>query len=541
MLPEMKFVALVWLCLTGIPAFLCAAPTPESVAVLYNSTLPESRQLAEIYREARGIPMENLIALDLPQKADISREEFNQTILKPLRDQFEYRSWWKREKDREGLILPVVNKIRVLVLMRGVPLRIQETPKPPTPPATPNTPPPPPPDPIQGQDQASVDSELSMFGVEGLPTKGILQNKFYQSEKSITEVNLPFLVLTARIDAASFTTCERMIHDAIAAEKTGLWGRAYVDIANKFPQGDKWLESVVQANESAGIPTVVDRFNDTLPKNYPMTDASLYYGWYDSDVSGPFLNSSFRFRPGAVAMHLHSYSAMQLNNPNKNWSAALLERGAAVTVGNVYEPYLHLTHDFSIIQKRLLAGSTWVEACWAAMPTVSWQGVVLGDPLYRPFRHLDGSGEKMDADIDYRALRASMLRWPTQPAERMNQLEKASERMKSGIITEALGLDYIKNGKTAEAAQAFRRARDYYVKTADKMRQDFNLITIDRTANRKDLAIKGLCDARIRYGPVPEFTALQGWLDILDPPPPPPADPTKVQAAEKLKTKSIVK
>ena len=541
MLPAMKFVALVWLGLAGFPVFVCAAPTPESVAVLYNATLPESKQLAEIYREARGIPPENLIALDMPQKADISREEFDRTILQPLRNQFEHRSWWKREKDSEGLFLPVVNKIRVMVLMRGVPLRIQPIPKPPAPPAVPNAPPPPPQDPIKGHDEASVDSELAMFGVEGLPTDGVLQNKFYQSEDSIKDVNLPFLVLTARIDAASFATCERMIHDAVETEKTGLWGRAYVDIANKFPQGDQWLEDVVKANESAGIPTVVDRFNDTLPKNYPMTDASLYYGWYDGDVSGPFLNSSFHFRKGAVAMHLHSFSAMQLSDPNKNWSVGLLERGAAATVGNVYEPYLHLTHNFGIIQKRLLAGSTWVEACWAAMPAVSWQGVVLGDPLYRPFRHLDGSGEKTDADIEYRALRASMLQWSSKPAERVTQLERASERMKSGVIAEALGLDYIKNGKTAEASQAFRRARDYYVKTGDKMRQDFNLITIDRAANRKDLAIKGLCDARIRYGPVPEFSALQGWLDILDPPPPPPADPSKVPAVKKLGTNAIVK
>jgi hypothetical protein len=59
------------------------------------------------------------------------------------------------------------------------------------------------------------------------------------------------------------------------------------------------------------------------------------------------------------------------------------------------------------------------------------------------------------------------------------------------------------------------------------MRQDFHLITIDRAANRKNLAIQALRDAQVRYGPIPESEALQGWLDILDPPPPPPADPTK--------------
>ncbi len=167
------------------------------------------------------------------------------------------------------------------------------------------------------------------------------------------------------------------------------------------------------------------------------------------------------------------------------------------------------------------------------MPVTSWQGVVLGDPLYRPFRHLDGSGETLDSDIDYRALRVASLQWGTDPSERRSQLDKASDRMKSGIIAEAVGLDLIKNGKVPEAAQAFRKAKDYYVKTQDKMRQDFNLITIDRTANQKELAVKGLRDAQIRYGPIPESEALKGWLDILDPPPPPPADPTKPPVAQK--------
>ena len=64
---------MVLLLLAGIPAVLKAAISPESVAVLYNSGVPESRKLAEIYRLAREIPAENLIALDMPLAADISR------------------------------------------------------------------------------------------------------------------------------------------------------------------------------------------------------------------------------------------------------------------------------------------------------------------------------------------------------------------------------------------------------------------------------------------------------------------------------------
>jgi uncharacterized protein (TIGR03790 family) len=510
----MKLLAVLMGLLAGLPRVAEAAISPESVAILYNASVPESKKLAEIYRQARNIPKDNVIGLEMPTAPDISREDYDRAILIPLRAQFEVRKWWQRRSEGGGVTLPVANKIRVLVTMRGVPLRIKQTPKPqggPTPAA----------DPIKGHDEASVDSELAMFGVEGLPMDGVLENKYCKSDKPIADANVPFLVLTARIDAPTMATCERMIRDAVEVEATGLWGRAYVDIANKFPQGDQWLEQVVKANLEAGIPTVVDRFNETYPLNYPMTDCSFYQGWYDWNISGPFLNTRFQFRKGAIAMHLHSFSAQQLADGSKNWSGGLLARGAAVTVGNVYEPYLHLTHDFGIIQQKLLAGYTWGEACWMAMPVTSWQGVVLGDPLYRPFRCLDGGGLKQEADIEFRALRAAAVEWKDSPAEQERQVAKASVRMKSGVLAEALGLRLLERKDTTAASTHFQAAKALYLSGVDKLRQELHLISIDRAANRKELAIRGLNEARLRYGSMPEAEAIVVLSNLLDPPPPP--------------------
>ena len=167
-----------------------------------------------------------------------------------------------------------------------------------------------------------------------------------------------------------------------------------------------------------------------------------------------------------------------------------------------------------------------------SIPVTSWQGVVLGDPLYRPFKHLDGSGVKQDGDIEFRALRAAALEWKTNLLERQKQLQQASERMKSGILAEAVGLDFLRQNDPASAAQWFRKAREHYAKEEDKLRQDFSLIAIDRTANRKDSAVRGLRDGLLVYRTLPESEAIKGWLDILDPPPPPPADPTKVPAVK---------
>lgn len=521
MLSRMRNCALIWIGLMLLARVSAAPLGPADVAVVFNTAVADSEKLAKLYCETRKIPTANLIGLKAPVAADISRDEYDRTIRDPLRAEFDRRDYWQRVKNAKGIIGPVANKIRVLVLMRGMPLRIKPGPRPKDFKDDPKNP-------LAGRDDAAVDSELSLFGVEGLEVTGVLENKYFKNERSITEAGMPFLMLTARIDAASTATCERMIRDAMETEATGLWGMAYVDIANKYPEGDQWLEDIVKENLKVGIPTVVDRFSDTLPKNYPMTSAALYYGWYDANVSGPFLNTKFTFLKGAVAMHLHSFSGQQLTDPTQNWSAPLLLKGAAATIGNVYEPFLTATHHFDILHQRLLAGFTLVEAAWMSVPVASWQAIVLGDPLYRPFARLDCTGPRVATDSEFMAVRLAAMKWGKEPDEMRKQLQAAAERMQSGLLSEAVGLRLVADAKPAEAVVWFNNAKRQYRQTEDKMRQDFNIIATHRgAADGKALAIQELREARQRYGIVPEAVAFAGWLDILDPPPPPMADPTK--------------
>lgn len=515
-------LGLIGWCLAG---FAGAAPLqPAEVAVVYNSASDESAKLAKLYCELRKVPEANLIGLKLPLTQDITREVFENELRKPLRAAFDERSFWRIGQDANGMMLPVSNRIRVVLTVRGVPLRISAKQKPADFKPDPKNP-------FAGRDEASVDSELSLLGVEGLPADGALDNKYFKRDVSISEADLPFVMLVARLDAASSATCERMLRDTVETEKGGLWGMGYVDLSNKgregegYKMGDDWLESAAATNRKAGIPTVVDRFNDTFPKNYPMGAAALYYGWYDWHASGPLLNPAFKFRRGAVAVHIHSFSAQQLSNPTQNWCAPLLEKGAAATLGNVFEPYLHLTHHLDLFHERLLSGMTLVEAAWAAMPVTSWQGVVLGDPLYRPFSHLDGSGSRPAADSEFIALRMAQLKWGDDPAEHRKQLIGAAERMKSGAIAEALGLFMMGEGKTTEAKVFFNTAKEHYASRSDKIRQDFHQIGMLRAqSDGKAATIRALREARIRYGSkLPESEAFAAWLDILDPPPPPPA------------------
>lgn len=500
-------------------ACLVFAPRAEAlraaqVAVLYNSTLPESRELAEHYAAARNIPGDRLIGLAMPDAADISRQQYEATIRDPLRARFDRNGWWRRTRDAaSGITLPVENAIRAIVIMRGTPLRIKPGPK------AEDAPPPNPDNPVADRDEASVDSELALFGLDGVPAAGILQNRYFSSEQSITEVELPFMVLTSRIDGPGLAVCQRMILDAVAVEKTGLWGMAYVDVAEKFPQGDGWLEGIVAANQNAGIPTVVDRFKPTLPTHYPMHGAALYFGWYDHNVSGPFLNPRFQFRRGAVAVHIHSFSASQIHNPARQWVAPLLAAGAAATVGNVHEPYLHLTHHLDVLHDRLLRGFTWGEAAWMAMPCASWQAVVLGDPLYRPFAGFPDGGEIAEPDIDFRALAMARKTWPHDDDERREQLARAVDRTRSGTLAEALALEAIATNDEATATEWLGRAAELHQSPIDQLRLVFHQSAMRRHANDIPGALVPLRQAADRHRTQSEAKALDAWIHLLDPPP----------------------
>ena len=441
---------------------------------------------------------------------------------------FDERKWWQRAKVGSGLVQPISNNKRILVTVRGVPFKIARTPdtipanKRDKRPFTAN---------IKGND-SSVDSELSLLGIEGYPLEGHLNNPYFRRDESVMEPKSTSFLVVGRIDGPSVGLCKRLIDDAIKVEKTGLWGRAYLDLAKKgkgYEIGDQWIENIAKMNKMAGIPTVVDRHRDTFVTNYPMTDAAIYFGWYAHNRNGPLLNPGFSFKQGAVAVHLHSYSAFQLRHAEKRWSGPILARGAAATVGNVYEPFLALTHYFDILYQRLLQGYTIGEAAQMAIPGLSWQGVLLGDPLYRPFSPSIKVNIEDREDRDYKVLRRGFLEWKDDPEAMVTKLRTAANKMNSGPIFEALGLLARENGEEEQANAFFTAAGDKYHNEVDRLRQKLHIVDVYRSAGNKEAAILLLRKMEPVYAKYPEGKAVTALLNILDPPAPPPVrvDPKK--------------
>ena len=169
---------------------------------------------------------------------------------------------------------------------------------------------------------------------------------------------------------------------------SGLRGRAYVDEDGRtgaYQIGNTWMANSAKLFKNLGFDISHDTAQSTFSPTARFDAPVLYAGWYAWDCDGPFTLPGFRFPDGAVAAHLHSFSASKIRSSDKGWVGPFVDRGVACTVGNVSEPYLNLTHKFDAFFEALCWGWNFADAAYYALPGLSWQAVAVGDPLYRPF------------------------------------------------------------------------------------------------------------------------------------------------------------
>ncbi|MFT4546623.1 MAG: hypothetical protein ACI8XO_003219 [Verrucomicrobiales bacterium] len=512
--------------------FVRAAPVPnteyaKSTLVVYNQNIPESRQLAAFYAKARDIPIEHLVALNCALEETISRTAYNDTIANPLRGFMTENQLWELETASQGKIAKSC-KIHIIALMKGVPLRIQMEPLPPTGKVDAEGKPVTPVKNKQQTDEASVDSELTMLSLDAAPTRSMGRNPFFKSDRTKSAAGIAAMMLVGRIDGPDFATAQRLIEDALAVEKGGLWGNAYIDLSRMgvtkgagYKIGDEWLTNIAKSYAQMGIPTYVDRHPERIATNFPLgDDVIFYFGWYARNADGPFANPEFKFKRGAVATHIHSYSATTLRHQTYYWVGPLLLRGAAAVMGNVYEPFLTMTTHLDLFNARLLEGYTFIESGWMATPNVSWMNVMVGDPLYQPF--LSGRPYGKTPDPDFKAVRMGVNRWRDDGPELYAKLAFAADKLRSAKIYETIGLRYREELKFDEAAAAFKKAGGMFQQKDDKLRMELFVIELLRSQQNKKEAVAELRRILPGYQGMPGTKTIEALINQLDPPPPPP-------------------
>ena len=380
---------------------------PDEILIIANKDITESMLLAQYYCTQRDVPDKNILALPLGAdlKDNISRNDYEKQLVEPVRNKF--------FNDR------LIGKIKCLLTIYGVPIKVggrgvlkdQESklkelnrlaeqeekileslkqadltdseeykqvdgrlaqlrlai------------------DHINGKEtHASVDSELSLVLFDSYDLYRWQPNMLKDEIRNQNSITL----MVSRLDGPDYDIIKGLIDKAIAAEKQGLKGIAYIDsrgmkgrdMYGHFDQSLRNLAAFLRSETE--IPVKEERAAKLFsPGSCPQT--ALYCGWYSLRK----YIDAFDFVDGAVGYHIASFEAASLRDPNSSqWCPSMLMDGITATLGPVAEPYLHTFPEPRAFFSKLCEGNCLVEAYYSTNPVNSWQMLLIGDPLYRPFK-----------------------------------------------------------------------------------------------------------------------------------------------------------
>ena len=486
--------------LCSLPLFVRAAG--DEVVIIYNSRLPESKAVAEYYAKARQVPAKQIFGFALTTNEVMTRADFADFLQKPLAERLENAGLWKFAeiaiRNTNGMVestdFRVVNsKIRYAVLCYGVPLKIEPVSKLEELAAK-----------LMGEElrrnEASVDSELTWLPLIKLkvPLTGPLPNPLYGSTNRAALNCTNGVLIISRLDGPTPEIVRRLVDKAIAAETTGLWGRAYLDARNlatnnNYYLGDQWIHASAEVCRQLGFETELDTNEATLPAAFPMSHIAIYAGWYAGEVCGPFIQPKMEFMPGAFAYHLHSFSADTVRSATRNWCGPLLAKGATCTMGCVYEPYLQFTPNIAHFLATLGSGWTFGEAALAAQPALSWQNTVIGDPLYQPFKKTPSElhayltrtkNPLIEWSFD-RLICLDLVRGAREP-QLVQFLQSIPATAESAVLSEKLAALYDAVGKPNSAIETWQNA--LRLKPSDQQRLRIRLTLGKKLAEQNDPA-----------------------------------------------------
>jgi len=467
----------------GSATVALAANRGDEVVVIYNSRMPESRDLAFYYAQRRDVPTNQVLGFDLPTTEAMKRAEFYGDLQKPLLKALERQKLFivrsdiiSATRDKTGDVVQkvVAAKVRYATLCYGVPVRILNDPnlsEPGSEKMRPET----------RRNEAAVDSELAALPllIQGHPLYGPARNSAYGVTNAALIHPTNGVLMVARLDGPSVEIARSLVDKAMEAETNGLWGRAYFDLRGltntNYRIGDEWIRNAADIIQRVGFETVVDNQPETFSAAYPMSQIAFYAGWYDGQVSGPFNRPKVEFMPGAVAYHLHSFSAHVLRTPDQYWVGPLLAKGATATMGYVEEPYLEWTVNVTALMADFtFFGFSFGEAAYAAQQVLSWQTTVVSDPLYCPFgRKFAGEqiGDRFrDLHLQLLEHRNKLIEWSHLQVVNLNlamghtaseaiaYLEQCAATQRSSVLLEKLAAIYYTQGKLSDAFEANGKA-----------------------------------------------------------------------------------
>ena len=367
----------------SLPAQTDAALAKEMVIVV-NRNDPDSLFIGQYYARQRGIPESRIVQLSAPIKETITIAEYAKTVANPLLNALIENKWVKGVKDRskdaygrERLSVSIHN-IPFVVLIKGVPLRIAN-------------------DPLLLEESTanlsaqfrvnngSVDGEIALLlAPPQTSMTGLVPNPYFE-KSSISSTDANRLLRVTRLDGPTKANVMNLIDRTLKAEEIGLMGRAYIDTGGPHAKGDEWIRAAGAIAEAAFFDIDYETSKRAMNHRDRLDAPAIYMGWYRPHAQAQWRSPRWPVPPGAIGFHLHSFSGTSVRS-TKTWLGAFVAQGYCATVGNVYEPYLEYTHRPQVLLAHLVGGGNFGEAVAMSTPSLSWQSVAIGDPLYRPFK-----------------------------------------------------------------------------------------------------------------------------------------------------------
>ena len=356
------------------------AQTAANVMVVINDASPESARIGEYYVAKRRIPPENVVRLKTDVADEMDRVSYELFIERPISINLTQHA----SQDR----------IHYIVLTKGVPLRVRGS---------------------GGMDgsTASVDSELSLLyrrllGMP-IPPAGKIPNPYYLGDRPLSAAQrfthrTHDIYLVTRLDGFNVDDVIKLIDRAAAPERDGIFvlDQRAVLLGNRV--GDDWLNSAAERLTGGGLGARVLLERSKAPAT-AATPVLGYYSWGSNDASVSTRRIDVVFAPGALAGMFVSTDARTFKEPPAGWSLGrwgqtkgyfegspqsltgdLIRAGATGVSGHVAEPYLDGSARPQILFPGYVAGLNLAESFYLSIPYLSWQNVVIGDPLCAPFK-----------------------------------------------------------------------------------------------------------------------------------------------------------
>ena len=341
------------------------AQTGENVLLVINSNDTISRQIADYYRPRRSVPLKNVCAIKTTSDEEINWKTYEEQVEQPIGNCLKKAA--------------LTEKVYYIVTTMGVPLKVDG------------------PGAAQMTERASVDSELTLLyaklhGSKVTRTGGLPNPFFMRRDTPFRHPVFPIYLVT-RLAAYDLGEVKAMIDRALAARNRGKY---VIDLqSGKDEPGNNWLRTAAMLLPNARV-----KIDETETPVYNQTDVIGYASWGSNDDHRHQRFLGFQWRPGAVAAEFVSTSARTFKRPPDNWTpttwgdkqhyyagtpqgliADLIHEGATGASGNTYEPYLSGCVRPDYLLPAYNQGRNLAESYYLGMPELSWQGVVVGDPL----------------------------------------------------------------------------------------------------------------------------------------------------------------